>query len=105
MTASSRTVEIWSAYTFGCPEGKWTGRLDHKAWGKDRVQNLILYFSEVHTDHKYWFSVFWRKGYGSEGKKLEFLRDIRPGAVLELTTTRKRKSNNPRLIAAETLSG
>ena len=54
MTASFRTVENWAGYTFGCPEGKWTATVDSKAWGKDGGQNLILCFSEVGAEQKYW---------------------------------------------------
>ncbi|HXM42497.1 MAG TPA: hypothetical protein VN924_14685 [Bryobacteraceae bacterium] len=75
MTASFRTVEI-------CPEGKWTAQLDNKAWIKDRTQNLILYFSEVGTGQKYWFSVFWPNGYSADDKGLSFKDDVQPGDVL-----------------------
>ena len=54
MTASFRTVENWADYTFGCPEGKWTATVDSKAWGKGGGQNLILCFSEVGAEQKYW---------------------------------------------------
>jgi hypothetical protein len=40
-------VENLADYTFGCPEGKWTAHLDNKSWGKGKVGNLILYFSDV----------------------------------------------------------
>ncbi|HUE05024.1 MAG TPA: hypothetical protein VMR62_36075 [Bryobacteraceae bacterium] len=104
MTASFRTVENWADYTFGCPEGKWTAQLDNKAWGKGRVQNLILYFSEVGSGQKYWFSVFWPNGYRADDKGLSFKDDVQPCAVLELTTT-KTKSGSPRLTGAVRISG
>lgn len=97
-----REVEDWQDYTFGCPEGTWTARLDKKAWGKSK--NLILYFSEVGTEHKYWFSVFWQNGYRGDDHSLSFKDDVAPGDVLILTTARTR-TGNPRLKAAHKISG
>ena len=98
------TVQNWADYTFGCPEGQWIAQLDNKAWGKGKVQNLILYFSEVGTNKKYWFSVFWANGYRADDDGLSFKDDVEPGAVLELTTA-KTKNGNPRLQAAVKISG
>jgi len=100
MAQSFRKVENWSDYTLGCPEGTWRAELDHLAWG--RSKNLILYLSEIPSDEKYWLSVFWRNGYRAEDGALG-LRELKPGAVLELTTT-KTKSGNPRLLAAVKIS-
>jgi hypothetical protein len=100
MPQSFRKVENWADYTFGCPEGKWEAQLDGTAWGKSK--NLILYLSEIPSEEKYWLSVFWRNGYKAEDGELS-LRDLKPGAVLELTTT-KTKSGNPRLLAAKKIS-
>jgi len=96
MTESFRTVENWADYQFDCPEGEWTARLDNKAWG--RSANLILYFSEIGTDKKYWFSVFGSKNYRPDGEGLSFKTDVEVGEVLTLTTT-KTKTGNPRLKA------
>lgn len=100
MPQSFRTVENWADYTFGCPEGTWTAQLDNMAWG--RSKNLILYLSEVPSDDKYWLSVFWRNDYRAVDGMLS-LRDLQPGAMLEVTTT-KTKSGNPRLLAAVKIS-
>jgi len=103
MTRSFRTVENSADYGFDCPEGKWTARLDDKASGRGKkVANLILYFSQIGTDNKYWFSVFWDNGYCAEDEGLTF-RDVEPGAVLELTTT-KTKTGKPRLLSAVKIS-
>ena len=51
----------WEQYELDCPEGTWTARLDHKAWGKS--QNLILYVTATATGAKYWLSVFSRNRY------------------------------------------
>jgi hypothetical protein len=77
MPQSFRTVGNWADYTFGCPEGKWTAQLDNKAWGKGKAGNLILYLSEIDTDNKYWFSVFWHNGYRADDEGLCF-RDVEP---------------------------
>jgi hypothetical protein len=61
MTEDFRAITNWEEYELDCPEGGWTGRLDLKAWGKSK--NLILYFSDVATGRKYWFSVFHPNGY------------------------------------------
>jgi hypothetical protein len=93
MPQSFRTVENWADYTFGCPEGKWTPQLDNKSWGKGKVGNLILYFSEIGTDNKYWLSIFWDNGYCADDEALSF-RNVEPGSVLELTTA-KTKTGKP----------
>lgn len=103
MPQSFRTVENWADYAFGCPEGKWTARLDNTSWGRGKVGNLILYFSEIGTDNKYWFSVFWGNGYCADDEGLSF-PDVEPGTALELTTA-KTKTGKPRLLAAAKVSG
>lgn len=106
MADSFRTVENWSDYTFGCPEGKWSARLDNKAWGKGKAQNLILYFSEIGTDQKFWFSVFWNKNYGADdGGGPNFKTEVEPGAVLELTTAKSARTGNPQLKTAVLVRG
>ena len=32
-------------WEFSCPEGQWTGRLDHREWSKKL--NLVLYWSNI----------------------------------------------------------
>jgi len=53
MTQSFGSVQNWTDYTLGCPEEKWTARLDCKSWGRGKAGNMMLYFSEVGTDNKH----------------------------------------------------
>jgi hypothetical protein len=100
MIDSFRSIENWQDYTLGCPEGTWNARLDNKAWGKS--QNLILYFSEIGTDQKYWLSVFAQDSYCARDRGFSF-RDIEPGAVFELITS-KSKAGYPKLESARQVS-
>jgi hypothetical protein len=101
MTEGYRKITNWNDWTFDCPEGTWTGRLDQKAWGKS--QNLILYFSDVATGKQYWFSVFNRNGYRAREGGESFKTDAEPGDVFELMTN-KTKSGNPDLKSARKLA-
>jgi hypothetical protein len=91
----------WEQYELDCPEGTWTARLDHKAWGKS--QNLILYVTNTATGAKYWLSVFSRNGYKPRDNSHDFRNDAEPGDVFELTT-RKTKSGNPDLTSARKIN-
>ena len=104
MTEGFWSVEDRADYVFGCPEGTWTARLDEKAWGKAKAGNLILYFSEVGTDRRYWFSVYQQNGYCADDGALSFKNDVEPGTMLTLTTA-KTRTGNPRLKAAQRIKG
>ena len=67
----------WEQYELDCPEGTWTARLDHKAWGKS--QNLILYVTDPATGAKYWLSVFSRNGYRPRDESHDLRNDAEPG--------------------------
>src|SRR5262245_14168340 len=87
-----------SDYEFGCPDGAWTGRLDHKAWGKTR--SMILYFSHTETGSKYWFSLFFESGYRPRDGGFDFKNDGHPGDVF-LVTTGHTKTGNPVFQSAQ----
>lgn len=79
----TRDNPLLFAYQFEVPFGTWRARLDHKAWGKSK--NLILYFTELETGEKYGLSVFWRDGYRTRDRKINFRDDAEPGDVFEVT--------------------
>ena len=86
-------------YTFGCPYGIWTARLDHKARGKRN--NLILYFTQIGTDAKYWLSVFWNDDFKPRDGSFDFKNAGDPGDVFVLTTTHAEKTGHPVFQSAE----
>jgi hypothetical protein len=101
MTENYRALANWDDYEHGCPEGSWSGRLEQKAWGKSK--NLILYFSEVATGRKYWFSVFHANGYKARDDGQNFRKEAEAGEVFELTTG-KTVSGKPVLLSARKIS-
>ena len=50
-----------NSYQYGCPEGIWKGRLDGKQWGGET--NIRLYFTDLDSGNKYWFSTFHKDEY------------------------------------------
>jgi hypothetical protein len=102
MTEGYRKITNWSDWTFDCPEGTWTGRLDQKAWGKS--SNMLLYFSDQATGRKYWFSVFSRNRYRPRDNGHDFMNDAQPGDVFELTTQKTKKTGNPDLVSARRIT-
>ena len=84
-------------YELNCPEGIWTARLDHTAWGE--TANLILYLTDTATGEQYWFSVFASTDYKPRDKGQDFRNDAEPGDFFELTTT-KTKNGYPKLLSA-----
>jgi hypothetical protein len=88
-------------YEFDCPEGTWTARLDHKAWGKS--QNLILYVTDTVTGAKKWLSVFESNGYRSRDESHDFRNDAEPGDVFEFTTNNT-KGGYPNLKSARKIT-
>ena len=92
MTTNFRNFEKASDYSLGSPDGEWTARLDHKAWGKS--YNLILHFTEMDTGAKYWLSVFSNNEYKPRDNGFDFKNDGEPGAVFCLSTSRS-KSGHP----------
>jgi hypothetical protein len=88
-------------YELDCPEGTWTARLDHKAWGKS--QNLILYVTDPTTGAQYWLSVFSRDNYKPRDKGHDFRNDAEAGDVFEFTTN-KTKGGYPNLQSARKLT-
>jgi len=88
-------------YKLDCPEGTWTARLDHKAWGKS--QNLILYVANQATGAKYWLSVFSRDDYKPRDESHDFRNDAEPGDLFELTTN-KTKGGFPNLKSARKIA-
>lgn len=99
MTESFDKFEGAQHYEFGCPVGSWTGRLDHKAWGKS--SNLILYVTEAGTGKKYWFSVFSRNNYGPRDNSISF-RHVPEGSVFEFVTEQT-KTGNPMVKTARAI--
>jgi len=97
MTKGFRHFENAADYQFGCPEGTWTAQLDHKAWGQSR--NLILYFSDVNTGKKHWFSVFHANDYKPQDMSLSFRDGAEAGDIFELKTA-KTKKGGPKLSTA-----
>jgi len=87
----------WEDYELDCPEGTWTARLDHKAWGKS--QNLILYVTATTTGGKYWLSVFSHNAYKPRDESHDFRNDAEPGDLFEFTTN-KTKAGYPNLKSA-----
>lgn len=79
-----RKVEDWQAYSFGAPNGTWQGRLDNKGWGKST--NLILYFADVASGEKWWFSVWHADNYQPRNGGINFKNDAEIGQLFELTT-------------------
>jgi len=98
MTEGYRTFANASEYTFDCPDGVWTGTLDHKAWGK--TLNLILYFTDQDTGAKYWFSVFHGERYKPRDGSVDFKNEAEPGETFSLTTSHT-KTGNPVLQSAQ----
>jgi len=64
-------------YALDCPEGTWTGQLQHRSWG--RKSNLILCFIDTHTKAKYRFSLFHNCQYKPRDK--ESTSKMRPRKV------------------------
>jgi hypothetical protein len=101
MTKRYRKLVNWQDWSFGCPEGEWRGRLDHKAWGDS--SNLMLFFSEEITGEKYWFSVFHTYQYRPRDGGHDFKNDAESGDMFELKT-KKTKSGNPNLLSARKIA-
>ncbi len=85
-----------SGYEFSCPDGEWTGRLDVKQWGNDK--NLTLYFTDVSTGERYWFSVFSHEAYRPRDGRIAF-EDEEPGTWY-LLTTRRNSEGKPIFLGA-----
>jgi hypothetical protein len=94
---SYRDIPYRSRYIFGCPVGEWRARLDAKAWG--RQQNLIMYFSQSGTGHKYCISVFKPSCYKPEDGRFAFRVHGQPGEFFELETARTRTGRTELLSA------
>jgi hypothetical protein len=88
-------------YTFGCPDGTWTGRLDHKEWGKSK--NLRLFFTDLATGERYTFGVFHGEKYTPKGGGPNFHTEVEPGACFTLTTGHTR-TGGPKLVSAKPAS-
>jgi len=88
----------WEQYKLDCPEGTWTARLDHKAWG-EKSQNLILYVTDAATGAKCSLLVFSLYDYRPPDKSHDFRNDAEPGDLFEFTTN-KTKSGYPNLKSA-----
>jgi hypothetical protein len=74
-----------SEYKSGCPEGKWTGRLDQKLI--ERCGRLELFFCDVNSGEKYSFPVFEREGYAARDRRVNFHNClVGEGDVFELNT-------------------
>jgi hypothetical protein len=97
MIAGCRYFEDKGNYKFGCPEGTWHGRLDHRCWGKSA--NLLLYFTNMDTQEKYWFSVYFNTDYTPRKGGPSFKTSVQEGDVFTLTTS-VTAGGNPCLIAA-----
>lgn len=93
MTQGYKHFENARDYTFGCPDGEWTARLDHKAWGKKN--NMLLYFTETGTGAKRWLSVFWNDGFNPRDGSFDFKNDGYVGESFVLTTGHSSKTGNP----------
>ena len=91
----------WRDWILDCPEGVWTARLDQKLWGK--AANLRLYFTDVATGNKYWFSVFHTYQYHPRDGSLDFKNGAEPGETFELTT-RKTRDGKPNLMSARKIA-
>jgi hypothetical protein len=85
-------------YEFGCPDGVWTARLDHKAWGRNK--NMILYFTETDTGAKRWLSVFWNDAFKPRDGSFDFRNEGNSGDLFTLTTTHNPKTGNPVFTSA-----
>lgn len=96
-----KQITNWNDYTFDCPEGTWTAKLEQKAWGKSA--NLILCFADAATGSKYRLSVFSNTRYKPRDGSHDFRNDAEPGELFELTT-KKTKSGNPDLKSARKLA-
>jgi hypothetical protein len=101
MTIGYKHLTDRDAWTFGCPEGTWTGRLDQKAWGN--ATNLMVYFTDTATGEKYWFSVWHRNSYTARDGGLSFKTDAELGDLFELTTSTT-KQGNPNLKSARKIA-
>jgi hypothetical protein len=101
MIQGYRHFADWNQYELNCPEGIWTARLDHKAWGNS--QNLILYVTDAATGAKYWLSVFSRNNYKPRDNGHDFRNDAEPGDLFEFTTN-KTKNGNPDLKSARKIT-
>lgn len=84
-------------YQYGCPEGKWRGQLDGKEWGKKA--NIRLYFTDLESGDKYWFSTFFNNNYQPKEGGLNFAREVEINQCFELTT-QKTKNGTPKLVKA-----
>lgn len=101
MIQGYRHFTDWEQYIFDCPEGIWTARLDHKAWGNS--QNLILYATATTTGAKCSLSVFSRDSYKPRDKGHDFRNDAEPGDLFEFTTN-KTKGGYPNLKSARKIT-
>ena len=72
-------------YKFGCPEGTWRGRLDHRCRGK--CANLRLYFTNMETQEKYWFPVCFNADYMPRKGGPSFKISVHEGDVFMLITS------------------
>jgi hypothetical protein len=97
MAEDFRKFEDAADYEFGAPDGAWTARLDHKAWGKS--SNLILYFTNLGTGQKHWFSVFWADGYRPRDKAINFKDAAEPDEIFEVATSKTKSGNHVFLSA------
>ena len=91
----------WEQYELDCPEGTWTARLDHKAWGQS--QNLILYVTDTATGAKYWLSIFSRNNYRPRDDSHDLRNDAEPGDLFEFITS-KTKGGYPNLKSARKIT-
>jgi hypothetical protein len=90
---SHRHWEQARDYAFGCPDGEWAARLDHKAWGKKH--NMILYFTQFDSGEKRWLSVFWNDDFRPRDGGFDFKSEGSKGDLFTLTTIRNPKTGNP----------
>lgn len=96
----SQQYEEDLAYTFGCPEGSWPGRLDLKEWGRNG--NLQLYFTHLETDERYVFGVFFNNLYRPRKSGPNFHDDVEEGECFMLETALTR-TGKPKLVTATPL--
>ncbi|MEI5689109.1 hypothetical protein [Sphingomonas kyungheensis] len=87
-------------YRTNAPDGEWTGRFDHRAWGKSA--NLFCYFTDTVSAEGYRLSVFFDKEY--RPAKGGPAMDLEPLKAVFRITTRRGKRGLSQFVAAEPLA-
>lgn len=93
------TTFLKEDYQLGCPSGVWLARLDYKDWGKSHGADR-LFFTDLNTQNKYFFSVFGTNDYKAISGGIDFYREAIEGQCFKLTTGLTR-TGKPKFLAAQ----